>query len=186
MWPPSGPSGPQLWLIDWWVCSDLAQARISFATFLPRKSNKIFQLWAGTSTAVWRLNECVLWIYWGAIKKEEFSTKRRTTGSFRMQRSFLANLCEFALYIHNGHTHTISSIICGLICHFYGKRLTMCDCVWLVRKMDVNSGAVNDSKSKQKINISLIDFCEHLIGLLGSGSDLPVSVWFMVVSTAKN
>lgn len=52
----------------------------------------------------------------------------------------------------------------------------MCDCVWLVRKMDVNSGAVNDSKSKQKINISLIDFCEHLIGLLGSGSDLPVSV----------
>lgn len=180
------------WLIDRWVCSDLAQARISFATFVvPGPAGKAikyfnYELELPLQCGVWVCGSVCYEYIRGAIKKEEFSTKRRTTASFRMQRSFLANLCEFALYIHNGRTHYQKHYLWAYLSFLWKEIDHVWLCVWLVHKIDVNSGAVNDSKSKQKINISLIDFCEHLIGLLGSGSDLPVSVWFMVVSTTTN
>lgn len=85
-----------------------AGKRCETNTFVPGKAIKYFnyELELPLQCGVWVcVSVCYEYIR-GAIKKEEFSTKRRTTGSFRMQRSFLANLCEFALYIHNRHTLT--------------------------------------------------------------------------------
>lgn len=173
---PCQTNGLQLYAI-WHSVLVLVSQRLSQV----RKGNKIFQLWAGTSTSSAALAFCVPGIYWecdGNKKRRRMATNRC---SFRMQRSsFLGPIyasLPFYIYLY---IYIWSVIALWAYLSFLWTKIVAA----YPSKWECESDNVNDSRTKKKNHI--VDWFLWPFNWTAGppGSDLPIfsPVWFMEVA----